>query len=56
LLGRHGEIGIEDDQDVAARGLEGGEHRVALALARLPHRLLGNNISRPLFRRWTGNW
>jgi hypothetical protein len=31
LLGRHGEIGIEDYQDVAARGLKAGEHGITLA-------------------------
>src|SRR5262249_33538019 len=38
LLRRHGEIGIENHQDVAARGLEAGKHGIALARPWLAHR------------------
>jgi len=39
LFRGHREIGIEDDEDVAARGVETGKDCVALAAPRLAHGL-----------------
>jgi ribose 1,5-bisphosphokinase PhnN len=39
LLRRHGKIGIEDDENVAARGVETRKNRVALAGPWLAHGL-----------------
>src|SRR5262249_56943442 len=39
LLGGHGEIGIEDHEDVAGRGVETSKARVAFAAPRLAHGL-----------------
>src|SRR5262245_59967958 len=39
LLRGHGEIGVEDHQHVAARGVEAGEDGIALAGSQLTHRL-----------------
>src|SRR5262249_28713030 len=39
LLWRHGEIGVENHEHVAARSIKAGEHGIALPRSRLPHRL-----------------
>ena len=36
ILGRHGQVGVEDHQDVAGRRREAHAHRVTLAAAGLP--------------------